>query len=85
MRGVGEEARTYAGSLKSIKDLEYVDTYYLFDAIIGDGTEVFSLMRDSELGAVDYVARYFQTGSERAQGFDPEQGEPEGTDVPEGR
>jgi hypothetical protein len=31
----------------------------------GDGAEVFSLMRESELAADDYLDRFFDTGSER--------------------
>jgi hypothetical protein len=35
------------------------------DASITDGTEVFSLIRDSDLGPDDYLTRFFDTGSER--------------------
>lgn len=40
---------------------------------IGHGAEVYSLMRDSELPADDYLAAFFDTGSER-QGTVPGSG-----------
>jgi hypothetical protein len=33
----------------------------------GHGAEVFSLIRDSDLGAEDYITRYFDTGTERTR------------------
>jgi pentatricopeptide repeat protein len=34
---------------------------------VGEGWEVFSLMRDSDLDPDDYIARFFATGAEREQ------------------
>jgi len=34
---------------------------------VGDGSEVFSLMRDSDLDPEDYVGHFFATGAEREQ------------------
>jgi hypothetical protein len=38
--------------------------FQLFDAP-GDGTEVFSLIRDSDMQPEDYLDRHFDTGKER--------------------
>jgi len=46
--------------------LGFAQAYALLDAP-GDGQEVFSLMRDSELGNDDYLDRFFDTGKERQQ------------------
>ncbi|TYC18334.1 hypothetical protein FXF65_00755 [Actinomadura syzygii] len=46
--------------------LEFAQAYFIGeDKVIGEGAEVFSLMRESELGERDYVTRYFDTGDER--------------------
>ncbi|WP_218010226.1 hypothetical protein [Actinomadura chibensis] len=46
--------------------LEFAQAYFIGeDEVIGEGAEVFSLMRESELGGRDYVTRYFDTGDER--------------------
>jgi hypothetical protein len=44
--------------------LGLAQVFQLFEAP-GHGTEVFSLMRDSPLGPVEYAATYFATGQER--------------------
>jgi hypothetical protein len=72
VRRAEEEARGYAGSLEGVEYLECLDIYHLFEDAIGDGTEVFSLMRDSELGPKEYISRFFQTGSERSRPVGPE-------------
>jgi len=43
----------------------YVTVYEMVEEELGDGAEVFSLMRDSDLSADDYVDRFYSTGSER--------------------
>ncbi len=58
-----EEARAYAD--EGVEYLECLDIYHLFESSIGDRTEIFSLLRDSELSPQDYITRYFHTGSER--------------------
>lgn len=45
-------------------------SFELFDEP-GDGAEVFSLMRTSDLGSDDYVSRFFDTGAERQEDIDP--------------
>jgi hypothetical protein len=45
--------------------LGLAQSFHLFDAP-ADGTEVFSLLRDSELPADEYLSTFFATGSETA-------------------
>jgi hypothetical protein len=58
-------AREYAATC----DGEYLGLAQAFfighDKLITDGTEVFSLIRGSDLGSDDYVTRFFDTGNER--------------------
>jgi hypothetical protein len=61
-----QEAREYAEEL----DARYVglaQAFHLFveDRPLGDGDEVFSLIRESELAPDDYISRFFDTGKER--------------------
>lgn len=51
--------------------LKLSQAFKLFDAP-GHGTEVFSLMRDSDLSASDYLDRFFDTGRERLGDIEPE-------------
>jgi hypothetical protein len=44
--------------------VEFGQSYALVDEP-GDGTEIFSLLRDSDLEPRPYVATYFATGAER--------------------
>jgi hypothetical protein len=62
------EALEYASSVLDSPStyLGFAESFRL-EAPPGDGTEVFSLMRDSGLGPVDYLARFFATGAERVQ------------------
>ncbi|MFJ6725700.1 hypothetical protein ACIQPQ_12355 [Streptomyces sp. NPDC091281] len=58
------EAREY---VEALEDVEYVDFAEAFriDGAPGEGAEVFSLMRESELAPDTYVERFFATGDER--------------------
>jgi hypothetical protein len=62
------EALDYAGSVPDAPDsyLGIAQSYRLFDDPV-DGAEIFSLMRDSDLPAEDYIDAFFDTGSERQQ------------------
>lgn len=60
-----EEALTYAS--EGIEYLGFVELYHLFDADVGDGSEVFSLMRTSSLDSDAYIARFLDTGAERSR------------------
>jgi hypothetical protein len=60
------EAERYADG----HDYDYLgiaQSYEITDATIGNGSEVFSLLRDSDLDPDDYVDSFFDTGSERHQ------------------
>src|SRR5947209_1193964 len=72
LRRAEEEARAYSASLEGVEYLEYLDVYHLFEDSIGDATEVFSLIRDSELGSAEYISHFFDSGSERSRSVGPE-------------
>jgi hypothetical protein len=57
-----DEADAYARSLDAAY-LGIAQAYDLFDEP-GHGAEVFSLIRDSDLGPDDYIDRFVSTGSE---------------------
>lgn len=71
LRQAEAEARAYAASLEGVEYLEYLDLYRLFENSVGDGTEVFSLIRDSEMEPAEYISRFFDTGSEHSRSVDP--------------
>jgi hypothetical protein len=59
-----EEAKTYA--VETDADyLDFVTVYELPEDTLGDVTEVFSLLRDSDLTPKAYLNRHFDTGRER--------------------
>ncbi|MFJ8476170.1 hypothetical protein [Kitasatospora sp. NPDC094011] len=63
-----EEAGRYARE-NGVAYLEFAQSYRLAtDGRPGDGDEVFSLLRDSELGEEAYLDRHFDTGRERQGG-----------------
>ena len=64
------EAKTYAASVEEAPDsyLGLAQAFQLFDEP-ADGAELFSLMRESELSAEDYLDAFFDTGSERSREF----------------
>lgn len=52
---------------------EYAIAFHIFDEngnALGDGVEVFSLIRDSDLGVDDYLNRFHDTGNERIRWVD---------------
>ncbi len=56
------EAIEYADELEEY--LGFAQSFHLFNDPT-DGSEVFSLMRDSDLDPDQYIARFFDTGGER--------------------
>ena len=52
------EAKEYAAGCERTVYLGFMDVYWLFEKTVGDKTEVFSLMRDSDLSQEEYLARY---------------------------
>ena len=57
-----EEARTYASDGEEY--LGYCQAYALFEGIDHSGAEVFSLLRESDLGSEEYIDTFFETGEE---------------------
>lgn len=58
---------------ESTERLEYAMTFNIFDCdgpYLPPGTEVFSLMRVSDLAPDEYLDRFHSTGSERSQDID---------------
>lgn len=54
--------------------LDLYQGYWLFDEVnlIPQGTEVFSLLRDSDLEPSEYLDTFFDTGCEHQGEYDPE-------------
>lgn len=73
LRRAEDEAKTYAEAVGGTYT-GYASLYEIAEDDIGDGAEVFSLMRDSDLPADDYIERFFATGSERVDGEDEDEG-----------
>ena len=60
------EATEYAGMLGRTRHLGLAQAYVLADEP-GQGAEVFSLIRDSELAPGEYLDAFFDTGTEYQQ------------------
>jgi hypothetical protein len=60
------EAARYAAQFEDVEDLGYFTVYDMTEESIRDGTEVFSLMRDSQMPPQDFLDRYHDRQSERA-------------------
>ncbi|SDX70459.1 protein of unknown function [Modestobacter sp. DSM 44400] len=62
------EARQYAATIEDSPStyLGLAQSFHLFDSP-GDGAEVFSLMRTSDLGPSEYLDAYFDSGTEHQQ------------------
>ena len=74
-----EEAAEYAEESEGWSYTGFINLYHLFDSTIGHRTEVFSLLRTSNLTESEYIDMYYDTGSERARRSDeilPEPSEP---------
>jgi len=59
------EARRYAAESEGIKYLDFAQAFAISPNQLGEGTEVFSLLRDSDLESEAYLLTFFDTGSER--------------------
>ncbi|WP_223246608.1 DUF4288 domain-containing protein [Curtobacterium sp. ER1/6] len=70
-----DEAARYAVDV----DAEYLGLAQAFALVDdpGDGAEVFSLMRDSDLPPDEYLDAFFDTGDERQGGVGAASGRPE--------
>jgi hypothetical protein len=60
------EAKKYAEA-KGFTALDFFQGYWLFDEmeLIPQGAEIFSLLRESDLGGDAYLNAFFDTGGER--------------------
>jgi len=61
------EAQEYCRALSDVVYTKYIDVYRLCADTVGHGTEVFSLMRESDLSDKDYLDRFYDDGKERTQ------------------
>jgi hypothetical protein len=61
------EAAEYCSTNRDIVYLDFVDVFHLFDETIGHGTEIYSLIRESQLSGKDYLDRFYDDGKERCQ------------------
>ncbi|MFG2816009.1 hypothetical protein [Streptomyces sp. NPDC048410] len=59
------EAREYCDMLEGVEYANFAEAFRIGD-VPGEGVEVFSLMRESELPPGEYVQRFFATGAERS-------------------
>lgn len=66
-----KEVRDYADD--GAEPLDFFQGYWMPEEIdlIQQGTEVFSLLRDSDLEPLDYLDTFFDTGAEREGEYDP--------------
>ena len=60
-------ADEYARDVGGCSYTGFVNVFHLFDENIGDGAEVYSLMRTSDLNKDEYLNRFYDTGTERTQ------------------
>lgn len=61
------DARDYAQSLDNCAYTGFVNIFQIFSAQLVSGTEVYSLMRASDLEKNQYLDRFHDTGTERTQ------------------
>jgi hypothetical protein len=62
-----EEAKNYCQDLEGCSYTGYVNVFHIYDEQMGDGSEIYSLMRSSDLGIEEYLDHFFATGAERSQ------------------
>jgi len=65
LRMAEREAKVYATD--GIEYLGFVDLYHLATDRVGDGTELYSLMRTSPLKPRDYLNRFYDSGGEHSK------------------
>jgi hypothetical protein len=59
------EAKRYCSAVENVVFLDFANVYYLPDESVGNGTEIYSLMRDSNLSDTEYLSRFHEDGHER--------------------
>lgn len=71
IKAAEKDALEYAAAL-GIEYASYCDTFHLFDENLQHGTEIFSLMRRTEIGKDEYIGRFLDTGTELRDNIDAE-------------
>ena len=61
------EAQEYCRSIENVTYIRYINVYRLCADVVGHGTEIFSLMRESELSDSDYLDHFHDDGKERTE------------------
>ena len=59
------EANDYCSTVEIAVYLGFVSVYYLPEETVEEGTEIYSLMRDSDLSDTEYLTRFHDEGHER--------------------
>ena len=59
------EANRYCSDVENVVYLGFVSVYYLPEDTVDEGTEIYSLMRDSDLSDTEYLTRFHDEGHER--------------------
>ena len=67
IRRAEQEAETYARDCGSCTYTGFIDVFHIYDGYLGDGTEVYSLMRTSDCGTDEYLTRFYDTEAERTR------------------
>lgn len=62
------KANAYFADVEIAVYLGFVDVYYLPEETVGEGTEIYSLMRDSDLSDSEYLTHFHDDGHERRLG-----------------
>ena len=65
------EAHNYASMNSSARYTGFINTYHLPAEELTDKTEVYSLMRESNLDVEAFLDRYHDDGTERTQHYEP--------------
>lgn len=65
-----EEAHEYSARLEGVEFTGFVAAYDIGEDEIDDLSEVYSVLRDSDLEANPFLDRYYDDGSERTQHVD---------------
>jgi hypothetical protein len=61
------EAAEYCAKGENVRYLNFVNVFKLFAERLTNGSEIYSLMRESELSADDYLDRFYDDGNERTK------------------
>ncbi len=59
------EAKRYCSAVENVVSLDFASVYYFPEETVGNGSEIYSLMRDSNLSDMEYLSRFHEDGHER--------------------